>query len=164
MWQRDLSISYINIGNVLKDQGQLAEALSAFRKCLAIRQRLAAADRSNAQWQRDLQYSVGRMGSISWSFILAGEFTPALETAEQSILLAPDKLWLYANRAHALLFLRRADEARALYLRYRGAPNVQGEKAWETVILEDFADMHMRGLSHPVMNELEAVRNSRIVD
>ena len=33
-WQNDLSISYDKIGNVLRDQGRLAEALAAYRSAL----------------------------------------------------------------------------------------------------------------------------------
>ena len=53
-WQRDLSVSYNNVGDVLVKQGKLDEALKAYRDGLAIAERLAAADRSNTQWQHDL--------------------------------------------------------------------------------------------------------------
>ena len=43
-WQRDLSISYEVVGDVLVAQGKLDEALKAYRDSLAIRERLAAAD------------------------------------------------------------------------------------------------------------------------
>jgi hypothetical protein len=64
------------------------------------------------------------------------------------IALAPGKAWLYTNRAHALMFLNRLDEARLLYLKYRGEKNVQGGKPWETIILEDFAELRKAGLTH----------------
>ena len=53
-WQRDLSVSQGNIGDVLRAQGRLDDALTAYRADLAIAERLAAADASNAGWQRDL--------------------------------------------------------------------------------------------------------------
>ena len=43
-WQRDLSVSYDKVGNVLVAQGKLDEALKAYRDSLAIVERLAAAD------------------------------------------------------------------------------------------------------------------------
>jgi hypothetical protein len=64
---------------------------------------------------------------------MARQFASALESAEQTISLAPGMIWLYSNRAHALMFLGRSDEARALYLQYR-------RKA---------------GLTHPLMDEIE---------
>jgi tetratricopeptide (TPR) repeat protein len=53
-WQRDLSVLYNSIGDVLVAQGKLDEALKSYRDSLAIAQRLAASDRSNTGWQRDL--------------------------------------------------------------------------------------------------------------
>ena len=66
------------------------------------------------------------------------------------------KIWLYTNRAHALMFLDRVDEARSLYLQYRAEKDVQGKKPWETVILGDFAELRKAGLTHPLMDEIEA--------
>jgi hypothetical protein len=87
-------------------------------------------------------------------------FTRALEAADQAILLAPEQTWLYSNRAHALMFLDREQEARALYLRYRGEKNVHGKnaqdgKSWEMVILGDFAELRKAELTRPLMNEIE---------
>src|SRR5262249_35187611 len=56
-WQRDLSVSYERVGDVLVAQGNLPEALKSFRDGLAIRDRLAQADPGNAGWQRDLVVS-----------------------------------------------------------------------------------------------------------
>jgi hypothetical protein len=45
---------------VLVDQGKLDEALKSYRDSLAIAERLAASDRSNTGWQRDLAVSYDR--------------------------------------------------------------------------------------------------------
>ena len=82
-------------------------------------------------------------------------FARALEAADQAILASPNKIWLYTNRSHALMFIGRVDEARALYLQYRGQKNVEGEKTWEIVVLEDFAELRKGGLNHPLMDEIE---------
>src|SRR5437016_13504621 len=105
-------------------QGKLEEALEASRDSLAIRERLAAADRSNTQWQNDLQYSIGRVGGLAYRFVLARDFARALEVVDQAISLAPNMVWLYRNRAHALMFLGHVEEARSLYLQYRDEKNV----------------------------------------
>ena len=63
-WQRDLSVSYNKIGDVLVAQGNLPEALTSFRDGLAIRDRLAQADPGNAGWQRDLSVSYERIGDV----------------------------------------------------------------------------------------------------
>jgi tetratricopeptide (TPR) repeat protein len=49
---------------VLVAQGKLDEALKAYRDSLAIRERLASADRSNTLWQRDLAVSHSKLASI----------------------------------------------------------------------------------------------------
>jgi tetratricopeptide (TPR) repeat protein len=154
-WQRDLSVSYERVGNVLVAQGKLDEALKTYRDSLAIRERLAAADPSNTKWQRELQFSIKKVGGIAYNFVLARNFLRALEAADQGTLLAPEQLWLYANRAHALMFLDRVDEARALYLKYRGQQKVNGAKSWEAAILSDFAEFQKTGLKHPLITEIE---------
>ena len=63
-WQRDLSVSYNKIGDVLVAQGNLPEALKSFRDGLAIRDRLAKADPGNAGWQRDLSVSYNKIGDV----------------------------------------------------------------------------------------------------
>jgi hypothetical protein len=53
------------------------------------------------------------------------------------------------------MFLGRHDDARALYLKYRAEKNVQGDKSWETIILEDFVDLRKNGFQNPLMDEVE---------
>jgi len=154
-WQRDLSVSYSNIGDVLVSQGKLDEALTVYRDSLAIGKRVAAADPSNVRWQNELQNTIGRVDKLAFKFVWTGEFARALQAAEQAISLAPDKIYFYLNRAHALMFLGRVNEARALYLRYTNEKNVQDSKPWETVVLEDFAELRKEGLTRPLMDEIE---------
>jgi hypothetical protein len=52
------------------------------------------------------------------------------------------------------MFLGRVDEARALYLRYRGEKNVQ-DGSWETNILEEFTELRNARLTHPLMGEIK---------
>jgi hypothetical protein len=49
---------------VLRAQGDLSGALAAYRKSLAVRERLAADDPSNATWQRDLWVSYWRQADM----------------------------------------------------------------------------------------------------
>lgn len=57
------------------------------------------------------------------------------------------------NRAHALMFLGRTDEARAIYLAHRGE-QING-KTWEQQTLADFAELRKAGLTNPLMDEIE---------
>jgi hypothetical protein len=87
--------------------------------------------------------------------VLAQNFARALEASDLVISLAPDEIWFHMNRAHALMFLKRVEEARAVYLRYRGEKNVLDGKLWDTLVLEDFAELRKAGLHHPLMDEIE---------
>ena len=57
------------------------------------------------------------------------------------------------DRVHALMLLGRVDEARAVYLNFRGQ-KLENGKSWETVILEDFAELRKAGITHPLMHEI----------
>ena len=51
------------MADVLVEQGQLDEALKAYRDSLAIRKKLAVNDPSNAGWQLDLVVSLVKVGT-----------------------------------------------------------------------------------------------------
>ncbi len=133
----------------------MPEALESYRAALDIVQHLISNDRSNAQWQKDLQFCVGRIGLAAWNAVLTSDFAMAIDAADQAIGLAPEATWLYAIRAHALMFAGRVDEARALYLKYRGEKNVMAGKSWDAVIIEGFAALKKAGLVSPLMDEIE---------
>jgi hypothetical protein len=52
------------------------------------------------------------------------------------------------------MFLAPVDEARALYLRHFGE-KMKEDKSWDTVVLEDSAELRKAGLTHPLMDEIE---------
>jgi tetratricopeptide (TPR) repeat protein len=153
--QRDLSVSYDEIGDVLVAQGNFAEALKSYNAALAIASALLVMDAGNSQWLNDLSYDAGRVGNLAYRAILGRQFEFALKAADEAIAHAPDKMWLYINRAHALMLLGRVGEARALYLKYRGRQKVMDDKSWEVAVLEDFAEMSKASLSHPLMDEIK---------
>jgi tetratricopeptide (TPR) repeat protein len=159
-WQRGLSESRDKIGDVFVARGDLTDALESYRNSLAIRQRLLSTGSSTVPGQRDLSSSINRIGGLAYSFLLARDFAGALAAADQAIAVTPEQTWLYTNRAHALMFLGRTDEARALYLKYRGVKDVTDGKPWIAVILEDFADLRKKGLTNPLMDEIEKLFTS----
>ena len=60
------------------------------------------------------------------------------------------------NRAHALMFLERREEAKTLYLAHKGKPlSKQDNRLWERVVVEDFAEFRKAGLEHPMMADIE---------
>jgi hypothetical protein len=52
------------VADVENLQGNLTSALTNLRRGLKIMARLAAADHSNTQWQRDLTVSYDRIGNV----------------------------------------------------------------------------------------------------
>src|SRR6266436_6475092 len=54
--------------------------------------------------------------------LFAREFTKALAFADRARSLFPDDLMFESYRAHALMFLERGEESKALYLAHKGKP------------------------------------------
>ena len=154
-WQYALTVSLGRVGDVLKKQGKQLEALAVYEKALAIDDRLLQVDPKNVLWQTSLSDDANDVAGVSYRLVLAGEFTKALEASDHAIAAIPDTIWPYINRAHALMFLGREDEARALYLKYRGTQKAQGDRTWNDIVRVDFAEMRQAGHTHPLMDEIE---------
>jgi hypothetical protein len=130
--------------------------LKYYRDSLAIGQRLVSLNPTNGLWQNDLQFVIGRIARTGFSFILAHDFTDALDAANQAIAAAPNETWLYLIRAHALMFLGQTAQARALYVKYRGQKIPEaGGKLWEAVVVGDFTTLRAANLTNPLMDEIE---------
>ena len=85
--------------------------------------------------------------SLSWYQLNAGDFTAALASAERGLQVNPEDFELDTNRAHALMFLGRHEEADALYRKHIG--QLLGERKWETAVLEDLDKLEAAGRTHP---------------
>ena len=297
-WQRDLSVSYDNIANVLRDAGDRQGALDYYKKSLAIREKLAKSDEARTEWQRDLAIGLERIGSslsesgdnagaikalerelsicqqliekhpddiqsrlisvvphvrladlkvsekadhlqaalailkplaaeggldadrvqwipgieaallqvpvqaaheakdytkaaalqadlaqatekdevaqngkagartasavggASWYQLFDKQFEAALASSGRAMDLQPDAVIYATNYAHAVMFLGREQEARALYLKYRGQRIAEGGDLWEVAIVKDFAELEKAGRTHPLMDEIRAAFSS----
>ncbi len=96
------------------------------------------------------------LANLSHKFILIRSDPMALEAADAAMSVAPaTDIWIQAKRAHALLFLGRTEEARAIYTRFRGQRSGLKDELWETTVTKDFADLRNNGRSHPLMEEIE---------
>jgi hypothetical protein len=62
--QSSRSVMLEEFGNTYLTLGDLEHAFQAYRDGLTIRERLAGADRSNTQWQRDLSVSYTKVGDV----------------------------------------------------------------------------------------------------
>ena len=70
-------------------QGDTAGALKSFQAALAIRERLAASDPRNTQWQRDLSRSFGRIGDVQSA---QGDTTGALKSYQATLAVVDERL------------------------------------------------------------------------
>lgn len=155
-WLRCVSITQREIGVALHDSGNLDDALAAYKVAIAAAQTLVKNDAADTQAKDELDTPAAGIGGLAYKFILASEFAKALDAADFAIALEPDAIWMQGNRAHALMFLGKVDQAREIYLRYRGQKS-NGDKLWEADVKDDFADLRKHGLTNPLMDEIEKV-------
>ena len=52
------------------------------------------------------------------------------------------------------MFIGHDEEAKALYLAYKGQ-RMSGDRLWERVIGQDFAEFRKAGLTNPMMADIE---------
>jgi len=83
-WLRERSVLLNFQGDVLGAQGDLSRALAAYRESLAVDQRLAGADPSNANRQRDLSVSHNKMGDVLSE---QGDLSGALAAYRESLAM-----------------------------------------------------------------------------
>jgi TPR repeat protein len=144
--------------NAQLEQLPISEATAAGRyiEALQLQEALAAKVEAVETKREDKpgKETADSLNSVVWYALFAREFTKALAIAERAHALLPDDLGIETNRAHGLMFLERGEEAKALYLAYKGKPEQDG-KLWERAIVEDFAEFRKAGLTHPMMAEIE---------
>ena len=89
LWQDDLAVSYKGVGRALMAQSMaqsnLAAALQSFQESFAIRDRLAKADPSNTDRQRDLAAAYTDVGDALW---WQRDFDEALKSHQHALAIA----------------------------------------------------------------------------
>jgi TPR repeat protein len=131
--------------------GRYGEALR-LQEALVVKVEAAETEREGKPGGQTAQ----ALNSVAWNALFAREFTKALTVAERAHALFPDNLVIETNRAHALMFLERGDDCKALYLAYKGKPMSEEDASlWERVVVEDFAEFRKAGLTHPMMADIE---------
>lgn len=129
----------------LSRDGKHAEALAAQRTLAA-----GVEQKEKAEVGRPASNTAKALGELAWYALLARSHDEALATSQRAAALAPQLLWVETNRAHALLFLGRAAEARELYLAHKHKrPSEESDKLWEDIIAEDFDALRAAGIQHP---------------
>ena len=101
------------------------------------------------------QQTASQLKSVTWYLLFAKDYTKALAVADRAHVLFPNDLGIETNRAHALMFLRHDEEAKALYLAHKGEDREPSGKLWEQIIAQDFAAFRKAGLTSPMMADIE---------
>ena len=131
--------------------GRYAEAL-LLQEALAVKVEAVETKREDKPGEK----TADALYDVAWRALFAREFTKALTAADRVHALLPDHREFEINRAHALMFLGRGEESRALYLAHRGQRiSEPGGQLWERVVVDDFAEFRKAGLTHPMMAEVE---------
>jgi TPR repeat protein len=125
---------------------QLQEALAA--KVEAVETKREGKPGKEAAWA---------LRGVAWYAVFTREFNKALTVSDRAHALLPDDLTIETNRAHALMFVGREEDSKALYLAYKGKAisSRQNATPWERVIGDDFAEFRKAGLTHPTMPDVE---------
>ena len=154
-YRRLLSIVARNLGaarTAVKDTSGALEAFVAARDADKTTLTLTGASRADAEL---LKNDVAQIGLTANAMLLARQFDASLAALGQAEPAAPDQNWLDLVRAGDLMFLDRAEEAKAVLLKHRGEPTYSG-KLWEGETLDMIARLRSAGFTHPQMDEIEA--------
>jgi tetratricopeptide (TPR) repeat protein len=131
------------------------DAVEAQKKWLAFVQ---SEPKHDAAWSSQLQNAYGMLGLYQ---LYSRDFAGSLASNDEARKLDPNDLRSELYHANALLFLGRASEAEAIYLRHRGeivVPN-NGE-TWERMIFADFDKFQQVGIiSQELAPEVAHIRD-----
>lgn len=151
-----LSLPATAVGQT-EDAAQLREQASAlyraakYGEALAAKERLVQLTEQNKENKAALATD---FSNLAWYALFARQPEKALAASERALKLAPYDLAIETNRAHALLFLGRTGEARAIYLSHKGE-QIGKQGKWEVAIVQDFKEFRARGLGDPAMAAIE---------
>jgi tetratricopeptide (TPR) repeat protein len=145
----------VDLGDARLAAAAYAEALAAYVAARDGAAATRAVEEKNAEAAGWLKSSVAKIGLLANAMLIARDFSGALAALDQATPAAPEQNWLDLVRAACLMFLGRADEARALYDKHRGE-KTYGGKTWEAAARESFANLRAKGLTNPLMDEIEA--------
>jgi hypothetical protein len=95
-------------------------------------------------------------GNFADAALHAGDFRIALEAAELGITFDREAIWIRINRAHALMFLGRIQDARGEYrARAHRGTMLPNHGLWEKAVVDDFSKLRKNGRKHELMTEIE---------
>jgi tetratricopeptide (TPR) repeat protein len=96
------------------------------------------------------------LGVVSYHLLFANRSSDALAAAKEALSLDPSAAWIETNRAHALLFLGRFDEAEAVYLEHKDKP-LSDTRNFAQAVKDDFVEFRKFGIDTPDMKRIEVL-------
>jgi tetratricopeptide (TPR) repeat protein len=163
LFRTSIDSETLKLGELLVGLGQSDQAVTVFRKALENReQQMRANEAEEAKTGKPGPSTALALRRVSFGALRARDFSRALSAAEQSLVLKGDDLVVVGNRAHALMFLGRRDEALAIYLAHKGKVlSADAGNAWEAGVAADFAELRKAGLDDPLMTEVAKILDGR---
>ena len=158
-WQSTFASSLARVADLRGEMGDREGALAAYRQRLPVREKLAVLieEEETKNDGKAGRRTADAFNNVSWVALFNREFAKALAAAQRAHSLDPGSRIVETNRAHALLFLERSDEAKTIYVVHKGKKIADGRnETWEQVIAKDFAALREMGLEHPMMAGIEA--------
>ena len=151
------------VTNISDLQSQAIEhhRLKQHREALIARRKIASAIESaeTADIGGPGPKTAEALGGLAFYALFAQEFAEALSASERALGLVPELAWIEMNRAHALVFLGRLDDARQIYRAHRGKVIPELAESWEKAVEGDFIELQASRVYHPdfdkVMAELD---------
>ena len=137
-----IEVSDLKVGSALVDQGKLDEAYAVYHAIY----KAELAEPSSVQAAKQADKALRRIGDLAFNYLLIGHFEQALRCVDEALSAHPKSVNLAIRRAHALMFLGRVGEARAIYRRYIGTRLAHG-RSCNGLIQGDFWDLSNAGVS-----------------
>jgi tetratricopeptide (TPR) repeat protein len=151
-WQSDLSwvVERISaIAHELHDPNPMVESAVEQVEICRLRYASVQSDGNKSDLAKAL-------GAVSYKLLFVRRSTDALAAATEALSLDPSAVWIETNRAHALLFLGRFDEARAVYLEHQDQP-LSDTRNFAQAVRADFVEFRKFGIDTPEMKRIEVV-------
>lgn len=133
--------SFDRVGNTLQSQGDLGDAIKAFRFGLRLREKLVAEDPGNALWQTDL---VSTCNALAWT--LATSSAPNYRNGPEAVILA--------LRASELTRFQDSDTLDTLATTYAETGSFDNAVKWQEAALKLIRDAG-RAVPEELLQRLE---------
>jgi hypothetical protein len=147
--------SDIESAEKLEKEGMFELAIVVYGRCLEECAAKKIWISSKGLYDNKVMTASSKLADLSAAFLAERNFEKALEAIDLALSAtqSPD---LEIRRAHVLMFLDRAVEAKELYLRHQ-ATRVRDQITGADAVKADFDALRRHDLTHPLMAEIETL-------